>query len=123
MESSRKRPDIIMKRMLKTYLSGILLLAAGVAPTCAEAAGKGWETIKTERADAKPVVRDTEFEIKAAKGVILISANHPVQIKVFTILGRLVNSETVPAGKSQLILPAHGVYIVKIGDITCKVAV
>ena len=55
--------------------------------------------------------------------MIIITTNHPVQVKVFTILGRLVSSETAPAGKSQLALPAHGVYIVKVGDLTCKVAV
>lgn len=99
----------------------LLLLGAAAAPVYS--APKGWETVKEERADAKSVVRDTELEIKSASGVILISANHPVQVKVFTILGRLVSSETVPAGNSQLTLTAHGVYIVKVGDLTCKVAV
>ena len=69
------------------------------------------------------MVRETDIEIKAASGLIIVNANHPVQIKIFTILGRLVNSETLPAGRSQLQLPAHGVYIVKVGDLTCKVAV
>ena len=44
-------------------------------------------------------------------------------MKIFTILGRLVSSDSIPAGTSQFLLPAHGVYIVKIGDVTCKVAV
>ncbi len=69
------------------------------------------------------MARDTDLEIRTSSGIIIVSANHPVQIKVFTILGRLVNSETLSAGKSQLQLPAHGVYIVKVGDLTCKVAV
>ena len=98
-----------------------LLVAATALPL--RAAGRGWEPVKTERADAKSVVRESAIEIKAASGVIIITTNHPVQVKVFTILGRLVSSETAPAGKSQLALPAHGVYIVKVGDLTCKVAV
>ena len=111
-----------MKAQFRKYVMTLTLLAiAAAAPVCALA--KGWEPIKTERADAKHVVREAEFEIKSASRVIIVSANHPVQIKIFTILGRLVSSETIPQGTSQFILPAHGVYIVKIGDLTCKVAV
>lgn len=112
----------VMSR-LKTYIAMMLMLLAATSAFHVSAATKGWETIKEERADAKSVVRDTELEIKSASGVIIVNANHPVQIKVFTILGRLVSSETVSAGRSQLQLPAHGVYIVKVGDLTCKVAV
>ncbi len=82
-----------------------------------------WEPLKSERADAKAVVRETEVEIKTASSTIIVTSNHNVQIKIFTILGRLVNSETLPPGTNQLTLPAHGVYIVKIGNLTCKVAV
>ena len=110
-----------MLRRLKTYLASAILLAAVAAPLASEA--KGWEAVKEERADAKSVMRDTEIEIKSASGVIIVNANHPVQVKIFTILGRLVSSETVSAGRSQFQVPAHGVYIVKVGDLTCKVAV
>lgn len=112
-----------MVKRLKTYLICGLVSLAALSSQPVSAAPKGWEPIKQERADAKQVLRDTELEIKAASGVIIVNTNHPVQIKVFTILGRLVSSETVGAGRSQLQLPAHGVYIVKVGDLTCKVAV
>lgn len=82
-----------------------------------------WEPLKTERTDAKTVVKETELEIKTASSTIIVTSNHSVQIKIFTILGRLVSSETLPAGTSQLSLPAHGVYLVKIGNLTCKVAI
>lgn len=112
-----------MRMYLTTYLKiGILLLASASAAS-AFAAPKAWEPVKTERTDLKTVVKETDIEIKATQGLIIVSCNHPTQIKIFTILGRLVNNETLPAGRSQLLLPAHGVYIVKIGDLTCKVAV
>lgn len=109
-----------MKRRILTSIlvAGMLLCI----PRAAMSAPRGWETVRTERSDAKPVARDTEIEIKTARGVIIVSANHPVQVKVFTILGQLISSETVGTGTSQLQLGAHGVYIVKAGDITCKVA-
>ncbi|MDE5645726.1 MAG: T9SS type A sorting domain-containing protein [Muribaculaceae bacterium] len=108
---------------LKTYLAITVLAASAAAALPVHAAPKGWEPVKTEKSDAKQVAKDTDLEIKTSSGIIIVNANHPVQIKVFTILGRLVNSETLSAGKSQLQLPAHGVYIVKVGDLTCKVAV
>lgn len=86
------------------------------------AAPSKWETIKTERTDVKTIVKDTEVEIKATRGVIVVSSSRPVQIKVYTILGQLISRETLPAGTSQLNVPAHGVYIIKTGDLTCKVA-
>ena len=105
------------------HIAGLMLLAASAVGISGHALAKSWEPVKTERQDAKVVMRETEIEIKAASGMLFVSTNHPIQIKVFTILGRLVNTETLPAGKSQLTLPAHGVYIVKVGDLTCKVAV
>lgn len=109
--------------MRLTRYAAALLLLGGATIFAAQGASRSWETAKTERSDARTVIRESEIEIKSASGVIIVSTNHPVQIKVFTILGRLVNSDTLPAGRSQLILPAHGVYIVKVGDMTCKVAV
>ena len=112
-----------MRPRSRRILTMLAVLAAITLGTPASAYAKGWEAVKVERADAKTVLRDTEIEIKAANGILIVTASHPAQIKVFTILGRLVNSDTIPAGRSQLTLPAHGVYIVKVGDLTCKVAV
>lgn len=80
----------------KTYFMALGLLVASVTSLPVHAAQKGWETVRTSQADAKTVVRETELEVKTASGVIIVNANHPVQIGIFTILGRLVNSETLP---------------------------
>lgn len=109
-----------MRIPIRHILATLLL---GVSTAVIAAPPKGWEQVKPETAASRPVVKDTEFEVRTVSGAILVTANHQVQIKIFTILGRLVNSDTLPAGTSKLTLPAHGVYIVKIGDITCKVAV
>lgn len=104
-------------------LAAILVLSLSfLSSTPAFAAPSKWETIKTERTDVKTVVKDAEVEIKATRGVIVVSSSRPVQIKVYTILGQLISRETLPAGTSQLSVAAHGVYIIKTGDLTCKVA-
>lgn len=110
-----------MKRALRHILFGIMLLSA-VATV--EGAARGWEPVRQEYASGtKPVMRDGDIEVRTAPGVLIVSTPHQVSIKVFTILGRLVNADTLGPGTSRLVLPANGVYIVKIGEVTCKVAV
>lgn len=103
-----------------------LLIAASAASTAsaADVLPKGWETVSQEmRAGGKSVVKESDVEISVNGAAIIVSAASPVQIKVFTILGRVVSETNLPAGASRLLLPAHGVYIVKAGQYTCKVAV
>ncbi len=107
------------KNLLKSCLIAALL---AVTSAGASAASKGWEPVKSEYHDAKSVAKEDEVEIKTASSLIIVTASHPVHIKVFTILGRLVSEETLQPGTSQLTVGAHGVYIVKVGEITCKVA-
>lgn len=109
------------KAVAKTVAAAILTLVALLPIESFAASGK-WETLKTERSDAKTVIRDSELEIKAARGVIVVTSSRPVQIKVYTILGQLISRENLPAGSSQLNVQAHGVYIIKTGELTCKVA-
>lgn len=87
------------------------------------AAEKGWETVKTEIIGTKRVVKDQEIEIRTAPSLIVVTSSQPVQIKIFSILGRLISSETLPPGTSRLSVDSHGVYIVKVGELTCKVAI
>ncbi|MBD5232032.1 MAG: T9SS type A sorting domain-containing protein [Bacteroidales bacterium] len=82
-----------------------------------------WESTRAERAaEAKQVMRSSELEVKASRGVIYVTTSRPVQVKVFSILGQLISQETIAAGTSRLQLASHGIFIVKIGDVTCKVA-
>lgn len=106
------------RRSIITAAICCLLSAAPIS-----VAAKGWEAAKTERSEAKSVVKTTDIEILAARGVILVSVSSPLTVKVFTILGQPVSQATLQPGVHQLQLPAHGIYIVKAGDLTCKVAV
>lgn len=105
---------------MKKILTSLLLVAASFAIP-APALAK-WETLRTERTDVRQIAKDSDIEIKAAKGVIQITTSRAQHVKIYTILGRLVSAETIPAGTSQFLIKAHGVYIVKAGDLTCKVA-
>lgn len=61
-------------------------------------------------------------EIFQRSGTITIRTQRTIQVKVFTILGQLVSQATLPPGTSELKLNSRGIYLVKIGNITQKVA-
>lgn len=61
-------------------------------------------------------------EIFGKDGVITIRTQRRVTVKVFTILGQLVSQATLNVGSSELKVGSRGIFIVKIGNITQKVA-
>ena len=88
-----------------------------------ETYARGWESSKTEKTGSTRVVaKDAETEIRSGKGMIVVSVSRPAVIKVYSILGHLVSQETLPAGTSYYSMNTHGVYIVKVGNLTCKVS-
>lgn len=110
--------DMRLKWLKYLLLCGALL--AGGASQAVHAAQ--WEQLKADRSDARVVARDSDIEVKTARLTIVVNVPRATNVKIYTILGQLISSETVPAGISQLRISSHGVYIVKIGGLTCKVA-
>ena len=82
-----------------------------------------WEPIENVGDDAKPVSRQPDVAVFTAPSVIKVSVAKPLKIEIFTILGKLVSTEQLQAGNYEFKMNSHGVYIVKVGDLTCKVAV
>lgn len=111
-----------MRKYIITILSA-LAITFGTAE--GYAAIRSWESVKSEQgvALAKIVAKNTDIEVRAGKGVIYVTTTRPINIKVFTILGQPIAQDHLPQGTSQLILGTHGVFIVKAGDATFKVAV
>lgn len=62
-------------------------------------------------------------EIFQRSGTIIIKTTRAIQVKVFTILGQLVSQVTLQPGTSELRLNTRGIYLVKVGNITQKVAI
>lgn len=84
---------------------------------------KQWESVRSDRiAETRSVAHNNDVEVRSARGCIIVSTNRSVQIKVYTILGQLVSQETLSPGVSQLRIDSKGVFIVKVADLTCKVA-
>ncbi|MBD5209320.1 MAG: hypothetical protein HDS80_05180 [Bacteroidales bacterium] len=110
-----------MKKKLRTIFSVLIFAFAAISPVTLHS--KGWESVKSDRIEGKTVAKEQDIEIRASQGYILITVSRQTHVKVFSILGHLISSETLPPGTSRLPVATHGVYIIKTDDLTCKVAV
>ena len=62
------------------------------------------------------------IEIYGYNGVIYIKTPRRIAVRVFTILGQNVSQATLNPGTHELKIGTRGIYIVKIGNLTQKVA-
>ena len=65
---------------------------------------------------------DTSDSNFPSNGVITIRTTRRINVRVFTILGQNVSSATLNPGTSELRIGSRGIFIVKIGNLTQKVA-
>ncbi len=105
------------------HIALMMAIASAVAANSTPANTSAWEPVRQEVRDAKSVVKDDDIEIFTMPSCIIVNSSKKIQIRVFTILGRLVSEDTLQPGVSRLSVGAHGVYIIKAGELTCKVAV
>lgn len=96
------------------------LLSIGIFT--ATAASHQWAPLRVDTAGSKEIVADEEIQIHTLPSTIILHLSQTSKVEIFTILGRVVNLETLPAGSYEFHADTHGIYIVKIGDLTCKVA-
>lgn len=107
-----------MRRRLLAILCAVALSVA-LTPPCD---ARRWESVRSDDTSLSIVAHTRDVEVKVAPGMVVVSSSQQIHIKIFTILGQLVSDDTLPAGSNRLSL-SHGVYIVKVGDLTCKIAV
>ena len=101
--------------MLKKALLILLLLASS---------GAGYVTAQQlQWQEAKhALISDSDVEIFGKDGEIVIKTNRKIHVRVFTILGQLVNQATLNPGENHLRVNSRGIYIVKVENRTQKVA-
>ena len=61
--------------------------------------------------------------IYGSNGVITIVTPKRITVRVYTILGQMISQATLQPGTSELRLGSRGIYLVRIGNITQKVAI
>lgn len=102
----------------------IIALVVAMVSTTVAAANVQWRETTTEvqgKSLTDPKSTDG-VEIFQRSGTIIVRTQRTIQVRVFTILGQLVSQATLPPGTSELRLNTRGIYLVKIGNITQKVA-
>lgn len=82
----------------------------------------GW--VETPR-NGTPMERyDGEgLEVAVKDQVIYISTDRAIDVKVFTILGQLISSETLGPGTHRLQVKSRGIYILKAGSVTRRITI
>ena len=79
-------------------------------------------TNETPIVNAEARIATDNIEIYSKDGHIVVKLPHKAQVKVLTILGQLVSQADLNAGTSMLKMNSRGIYIVKVGNVTQKVA-
>lgn len=103
-----------LRRQLLAVLASVL-----VASTCAGALR--WEQLST--APAAELTEEERVDVRVDNGSIYITVNRPVQVRVLTIVGQLIATDTLQPGTSRLRLTARGIYILKIGSTTKRISI
>ena len=110
-----------MRRLIASVLVGLAIVLQGGMGGCAR--------LKWQPADV--VVEGSSLNnpdeaggvaIYSPDGSIIVVTGHEVEVSVFTILGQLVCKDSVKPGTSILNINSRGIYIVKIANVTQKVA-
>lgn len=117
-EYSHSKIDMVKRRFF-VILAALMMLAA---PLTMSARAQWRETTQVQgRSLTDPKATDG-VEIFQRSGTITIRTQRTIQVRVFTILGQLVSQATLQPGIAELKLNTRGIYLVKIGNITQKVA-
>ena len=108
-----RRLLVILAMVLTLGLQNVALAEVQWRETNREAQGKIWNDPRTSDG----------IEIYGSNGTITIVTPKKITVRVYTILGQMVSQATLQAGTSELRLNSRGIYLVRIGNITQKVAI
>ena len=108
-----KRLLVILALVFTLGLENVALAEVQWRETNREVQGKTWNDPRTSDG----------IEIYGRNGIITIVTPKRITVRVYTILGQVVSQATLQPGASELHLSSRGIYLVRIGNITQKVAI
>lgn len=110
---------------MKRFFTMVMIVFASISFANSVVAQLQWRTTTSEIStpnSPSPQSSTDGVEITSQDGNIIVKVSHKAQVKVFTILGQLVSQAELNPGTSVLKLNSRGIYIVKVGNVTQKVA-
>lgn len=103
-------------------LLAILVLTFAAALGAMAAGTPAWEDVSSPvPAIAQTLDMDAETEVVVRDGYIYLRNEHPVTVKLFSILGQLISQETVKPGLHRIRLASRGIYILRAGSTTRRI--
>lgn len=112
-----------MKRRIKYLLCLLVGITFAAQPLAAQHSPQTWHETKSISGTFKPIASQPDIEVFSAPNEIIVKVNHQTEIRIFTILGKLVSSEHLQPGIFKYHLDSHGIYIIKTEESSCKIAI
>ena len=84
---------------------------------------KSWQTAKSISGNFKAVTSQPDIEVFSAPNTIMIKVNQGTEVRLFTILGKLIHAQKLEPGLFEYHVESHGIYIIKTEDSSCKIAI
>ena len=106
--------------MLKR-LFAILLLVVATGTIPAASAWKDTYVTTSMNPVNNPRANDG-IEVYTRPGALIVRCPERTNVIVMTILGQTISKATINAGTHELRIGTHGIYILKLGDTTVRVA-
>lgn len=109
--------------LLRTVACSLILAAAITMPVFAQAPARGpvWEVVRLSD-PASPGTEVPEVsDVSVREGIVIITVERPVTVKVFSILGQLITQKQLQPGTHRLTLGTKGIYILKASDLTKRI--
>lgn len=98
-----------------------MLILSALQPVTAavqwERVDDGYPETALERLDQE------QIEISVRDGYVYVYSPRPVNVRIFTILGQPVTSETVGPGGARFRIGVRGIYILKVAGITRRITI
>ena len=108
-----RRLLVILTLVLTLGLENVALAEVQWRETNREVQGKTWNDPRSSDG----------IEIYGRNGTITIVTPKRITVRVYTILGQMVSQAVLQPGTSELRLGTRGIYLVRIGNLTQKVAI
>ena len=108
-----RRLLVILTLVLALGLENVVLAEVQWRETNREVQGKSWNDPRTSDG----------VQIYGSNGTITIVTPKRITVRVYTILGQMVSQATLQPGTSELRLNSRGIFLVRIGSLTQKVAI
>ena len=110
-----------MKRQTRILRTFILAVAATLA--LLTDAAPAWEKVGAVTAELSDATSSESVDVKIVENAIVLTLSQKTNVKLFTILGQLVDEKQLDAGTWRFPLSARGIYILKAGSVTRRITI